>query len=173
MADTAVPGQSSEVLQLQAAAHPNPAVLTVIERTLNYDEGKGPNFDVRRDGLRKKYGHESGNDFEMINSAMKSVRMRWYFDERGQPLRGNLAGSLKGCTSHEGTPPGLCATVTIVEADLQAGGSGIVRTLRVRLGNNPLLKSARFATDAYLREVDENRARRQRDESTQGGTPKL
>ncbi len=174
VAESVAPGQGSESINLQAAAHPNPAVIIEVERTVNYDESKGPNFDVIRDGLRKKYGPESATPVEMTTNANKAVQMKWFFDEQGQLLTGNVAKQIaQTCVPHPGTPPGLCSTLTIIEANLQASGSGVVRMLRVVLGNNPLVKSANEAKQAYLRQVEADRVRQQQIESSQRATPKL
>jgi len=168
------PGQGSEAIQIQAAGHPNPAVVIKIDRTVNYDEGTGPGFDNIVEGLRKKYGPESIIKAEMSTGFNKSLALRWFVDERGQALRGNLVAPLKDvCDPHPSPVPGLCGTLTVIDAAVQAGGSGIVRSISVTVGNSPLLKSAREATEAYLRQVDEDRAKRQQIESSQRATPKL
>ncbi len=163
------------------AEHPNPAVVIAISRAISYAQGRGaPAIDSLVEGLRKKYGPESATDATAMipNSSQRAFVGRWYFDERGQALRGNLGSQLYGsCLGivYQFQPgnPGLCGTLTVLDANVQASGNGIVNSLRVTVTNKPLGYVAQETNKAYLREYEEERAKRQQSGAAQRPGPKL
>ena len=175
---TFIEGRTTEEWGIQFAEHPNPAVVIIINRSLGFPNGTGPSLDSVVEGLRKKYGPESAtNASAMIpNSSQRAFVARWYFDERGQALRGNLANQIFGTCNGVGYSPsnvGLCGTLTVLNANVQAAGNGVVHSMIVNVKNAPLEWTAQETTNAYLRQVEEERAKRQQKDSTQRGVPKL
>lgn len=168
---TWVAGSNSEAFVIQAAVHPNPPVITSIERSFNYAPGAGPNFTTIVEGLRKKYGPESA---VQPYAPANVFRARWFFDDRAQPLRGNLAAQLfPSCMEGSSNAIELCSTLTVLNVSVDADQSGGVIALRVQVANSQLLRNADEVTQAYLRQVDEERAKRQQKDSSQRQGPKL
>jgi hypothetical protein len=168
---------SSDSFELSAAVHPNPPVVIRIDRTMNFPANGGPSLDNLVAGLRKKYGPESAVDPNSVNdNNMRSFAGKWFFDERGQVLPGNL-GSQVARTScdmgYQQVKMGLCDTLTIVNVMAVASGAGVVNSLAVRTGSNPLATSAHETTQAYLRQVEQDLGRQQQQESSQRQVPKL
>jgi hypothetical protein len=168
-------GRILESVALTFALHPNPAVVTNISRQVNYEQGKGPSIDTVIQSLRAKYGSESVVLVNTSSGISRNVVFRWLYESGNQPLRGNLAERLRTCTT-SGRDPGdgtRCGGVVALDANVSADGNGIVEGFGVRTASHPLTVSAAEATDAYLRQVAEERAKRQRDESSQRAAPKL
>lgn len=170
---TAVQGNSSEEFYLEFAQAPNPAVVIKINRQNNFELGKGPSFDNIVAGLRKKYGPESA-----INTTTPpgTFVARWFFDERGQALRGNLANQIFDSCRGADTQPtnqGLCSTLTVLNANVQADGSGVVISMIVNATNEPLKFNAQETTNALLSKVQQDVARQQQNEASQRAAPKL
>jgi hypothetical protein len=163
----------TEYVELRAARHPNPSVVTSIERKLVYRAGQGPARDTIVAGLRQKYGPES-----LVISDFPTTRiLRWYFDEQRQALQGNLAKQESACGGGAGggvrDNDGLCPTLTVIDVNIANDASGVVMEIAVRAVSRPLHRSAEAATQAFLRQVDEARREQQRLESSKRATPKL
>ena len=166
----------SESFELAAAVHPNPPVVVQIARSMNFPGNSGPSFDNMVAGLRKKYGPESAVDTTAANdNNIRTFDAKWFFDERGQVLSGNLGAQVaRGCSvAVQPTNVGLCGTLTLLHAYVQASGAGVVDAVRVTTKSNPLEFSAHATTQAYLRQVEEGMARQQLQESSQRQVPKL
>ena len=67
----------------------------------------------------------------------------------------------------------LCGTLVVLDTAVLAGGNGVVNELRVAVESHPLTQSARLATEAYLKAVEEDRTKRQQNESTGRARPTL
>jgi hypothetical protein len=173
-------GSYTEAWGVQFAEHPNPAVVVTIKRTISYAQGTGPALDGLLEAVRKKYGPESATNASLMipNSSQRAFVGRWYFDERGQALRGNVGNQLYGSCQGVGMQipqgnPGLCGTLTILNVNAQATGNGVVHTLMVDVTNHPLEYGAQETTKAYLRQVEEERAAQQQKGASQRPAPKL
>ncbi len=173
-------GSYTEAWGIQFAQHPNPAVVTTMRRSVQYKPGTGPGLDGLVESVRKKYGPESATDASQMipNNSQRAFAGRWYFDERGQALSGNLGRQLYGTCQGVGTQaaqgnPGLCGTLTILDVNVQAAGNGVVSTLMVTLMNRPLEYTAEETTRAYLRQVEEDRVKEQQKGAAQRPGPKL
>lgn len=169
------PQGAREVVQLMFAVYPNPAVVTSIERQVHYEQGKGPAMDAVVQSLRMKYGAESAVLSDQKSSVLRLLRLRWLHESANQPLQGNLAVRMRACNSGASSPGDgtSCAALTVIDGAVDADGNGVVTHLSVQTGSYPLTQSATEATDAYLRQVDEERAKRQRDETAKRAVPKL
>ena len=168
----------SESFELAAAVHPNPPVVIQIARSMAFPGNSGPSFDNMVAGLRKKYGPESAIDTAATvnDNSFRTFAAKWFFDERGQVLSGNLGAQVARTPCGPGIQPtnvGLCGTLTILHAYVQASGAGVVNAVRVTTKSNPLEFSAHATTQAYLRQVEEGLARQQLQESSQRQVPKL
>jgi hypothetical protein len=168
------PRGASEVVDLLFALYTNPAVVTTIERQVRYEQGKGPTLETVVQGLRTKYGQDALVMNQSNSAVNRSIGLRWHY-ESGNQLRGNLAERARDCNSGgadagTGTP---CGELIVIDSSVTADGYGVVTHLSVRAGSYPLTRSAAGATDAYLRQVSEERAKRKRDESSQRSAPKL
>jgi hypothetical protein len=173
-------GKYTEAWGIQFAEHPNPAVVITIRRTVSYAQGTGPALDGLLEAVRKKYGPESATNASLMipNSSQRAFVGRWYFDERGQALRGNVGNQLYGSCQGVGIQiaagnPGLCGTLTILNVNAQATGNGVVHTLMVDVTNHPLEYAAQETNRAYLRRVEEERAAQQQKGASQRAVPKL
>lgn len=173
-------GSYTEAWGIQFAEHPNPAVVITMRRSIQYRQGAGPGLDGLVESVRKKYGPESATDASQMisNSSQRAFAGRWYFDERGQALRGNLGSQLFRTCQGVGTQiapgnPGLCGTLTILDVNVQASGNGVVNTLMVTATNHPLEYTAQETNKAYLRQYEEERAKRQQTGAAQRPGPKL
>jgi len=164
-----------ETFRIEFAKHPNAPVVIGIHRKLGWAPGAGPGIDNLVNDLRKKYGPESLITHQTTNNAQREITLRWYYDPSGVKLQGNLAQQpTANCFVVLGGPaPGLCGTLVVLDAAVQAPGNGVVSTLLVDVASHPLTDSARRATEAYLKAVDEDRAKRQRNDATGRPTPKL
>jgi hypothetical protein len=167
----------SEAFDLSGAEHPNPPVVILISRSIGFPVGGGPSFDNVVAGLRKKYGPESFVDPTVANNnTSRTFMAKWFFDERGQVLPGNLGAQAakSGCdVGLQPTNTGLCGTLTILTAYVGASGAGVVDSMRVSAKSNPLQFSAQETTNAYLQQVEQDLARQQLQESSQRQVPKL
>lgn len=163
----------NESVQLSAAKHPNPAVVTQIERKVTYRSGQGPLRDTVLAGLRQKYGPES----LVVSEIPTNLVLRWYFDDQRQALQGNLAKQQTICGGGAGggvaDNAGLCPSLTVLDVVLMHTAPGVVMELSVRAVSRPLNKSAEEATQTFLRQMDEARREQQRLESTKRAAPKL
>jgi hypothetical protein len=173
-------GSYVEAWGIQFAQHPNPAVVITISRKVGYGPGTGPGLDGLVEAVRKKYGPESTTDASSMipDSSQRNFVGRWYFDERGQALRGNLGSQLFRSCQGVGTQiaagnPGLCGTLTVLNVNVQATGNGVVHTLMVTATNHPLEYTALETTKAYLQQFDEDRAKQQQKNSSQRQGPVL
>jgi hypothetical protein len=164
-----------ESFRVDFAKHPNAPIVMGIHRKLGWAPGTGPGIDNLVNDLRKKYGPESLITKQTTNNAQREITLRWYYDPSGLKLQGNLAQQPgANCNvSLAGPAPGLCGTLVVLDAEVSAPGSGVVSTLLVDVESHPLTDSARQATDAYLKAVDEERAKRQRNDAAGRATPKL
>ena len=164
-----------ETLRVDFAKHPNAPVAIGIHRKLGWAPGAGPVIDNLVNDLRKKYGPESLITNQTTNNAQREMTLRWYFDPNGVKLQGNLAQQpTSNCfVVLAGPAPGLCGTLVVLDAAVLAPGNGVVNTLMVNVASHPLTDSARRATEAYLKAVDEERANRQRNDATGRPAPKL
>jgi hypothetical protein len=164
-----------ESFEVTFASHPNAPIVIGMHRKLGWAPATGPNFDSLLADLRKKYGPESLITSQTTNSAQRDITLRWYFDPAGVKLQGNLAQQpTTNCNVvSNGLAPGICGTLVVLDAAVSARGNGVVGELRVSVESHPLAHSARSATEAYLKAVDEERANRQRNESTGRPAPKL
>ena len=163
----------SEYVELYAAKHPNPSVITSIQRKVVYRAGQGPVRDTVLAGLRQKYGPES----LVVSNQPTNLVLRWYFDEQRQALQGNLAKQESACGggAHGGVRDndGLCPTLTVLDASIANTGAGVVMELVVHAVSRPLDRSAEEATQTFLRQTDEARREQQRLDSTKRAAPKL
>ena len=163
----------SESVQLSAAKHPNPAVVTQIERKVTYRSGQGPLRDTVLAGLRQKYGPES----LVVSEIPTNLVLRWYFDDQRQALQGNLAKQQSACGGGAGggvsDNAGLCPSLTVLDVLIMHTAPGVVMELSVRAVSRPLNRSAEEATQTFLRQMDEARREQQRLESTKRAAPKL
>jgi len=171
----AAPWGLGEIVTLRFALHPNAPVVTHIERKVVYEREKGPQIDAVLQGLRTKYGPESAVVNDTTSGPSRSVFLRWFFESGEQPLRGNLATRMKTCPglgghAGDGTP---CLSLIVLEAMVAANGNGVVLEFEVRTASNPLITSAADATDTFLRQLSEEQAKQQRDESSKRAVPKL
>jgi hypothetical protein len=166
-------GSISESVQLSGAKHPNPAVITQIERKVTYRSGQGPLRDTVLTSLRQKYGPES----LVVSEIPTNLVLRWYFDDQRQALQGNLAKQQSICGGGAGggvaDNAGLCPSLTVLDVLLMHTAPGVVTELMVRAVSRPLNKSAEEATQTFLRQMDEARREQQRIESTKRAAPKL
>ena len=164
-----------ESFRVDFAQHPNAQVVMGIHRKLGWEPGAGPGIENLVNDLRKKYGPESLITHQTTNNAQREITLRWYFDPSGVKLQGNLAQQpTANCNVSLGGPaPGLCGTLVVLDTAVQAPGNGVVSTLMVDVESHPLTDSARRATEAYLKAVDEERAKRQRNDASGRATPKL
>ena len=163
----------NEYVELTGAKHPNPAVVTQIERKVVYRAGQGPARTAVAAGLRQKYGSES----LVVLDQQGQFALRWYFDEQRQALQGNLATQQSVCGGGAGggvaDNAGLCPTLTVVDALIYNDSTGAVRELSVRAVSRPLNRSSAEATQTFLRQMDEARTEQRRIESSKRATPKL
>lgn len=170
------PRGATEVVQLELAVYPNPAVVFSINRSVRYEQGKGPSIEAVAQSLRAKYGAESIVPVADTNSSViRSTSMRWIYESGNQALHGNLATRMRTChgggvSPGDGTP---CESLIVLDASVNADGTGVVTLLSMRAASYPMRRSAGGATDAYLRQVSEERAKKQRDESSKRAVPKL
>lgn len=163
-----------ETFELSFASHPNAPIVIGIHRKLGWAPNTGPDIDGLVDDLRKKYGPESLITHQTTNNSQREITLRWYYDPSGLKLQGNLAQQpTSNCTVVVAGAPGLCGTLVVLDAAVQAPGNGVVSTLMLGVGSHPLADSARAATADYLKAVEEERASRQRKESSERARPKL
>jgi hypothetical protein len=164
-----------ESFRLDFAQHPNAQVVRGIHRKLGWAPGAGPDIDSLARDLRTKYGPESLITHQTTNNAQREITLRWYYDPSGNKLQGNLAQqpSANCNVSMAGPAPGICGTLVVLDAAVQAPGNGVVSTLLVDVESHPLTDSARRATELYLKTVDEERAKRQRNDASGRPAPKL
>jgi hypothetical protein len=164
-----------ESFQIQFAKHPNAPGVIGIHRKLGWAPGTGPAIDNLVNDLRTKYGPESLITSQTTNNAQREITLRWYFDPAGVKLQGNLAQQpTANCNvSLAGPAPGLCGTLVVLDAAISAPGNGVVGTLLVDVESHPLTDSARRATENYMKAVDEERAKRQRNDASGRAAPKL
>lgn len=166
-----VDNANSERFSLTAAAHPNPHVIIGIERQVQYGPGTGPNMDNIVAGLRKKYGPES---VLAPYLPKETWRATWFFDERGQVLRGNVVNSLAGCGGlGTQSPVGLCATLTVMNVGIDGDSSRTVLSMLVKVQSHPLTNNAEETKQAFLAQTAEQLRLRQQKESSQREGPKL
>lgn len=164
-----------ETFGLSFAQHPNAPIVIGIQRKLGWAPNTGPGIDDLVDDLRKKYGPESLITNQMTNNSQRWIALRWYYDPSGLKLQGNLAQQ-PGANCNvvlAGPASGLCGTLAVLDVAVQAPGNGVVSTLMLNVASHPLTDSARAATAAYLKAVEEERANRQRRESSERARPKL
>jgi hypothetical protein len=163
----------TEYVELTGAKHPNPSVVTQIDRKVVYRPGQGPARAAVAAGLRQKYGPES----LLVLDQPTQFMLRWYFDDQRQALQGNLAkqhaacgaGARGGAVDNQG----LCPTLTVVDALISNDGAGAVMELTVRAVSRPLNRSAEEATQTFLRQTDEARREQRSIESSKRAAPKL
>jgi hypothetical protein len=164
-----------EVVNLTAALHPNPAVVIGIFREVNYSEGSGPALQSIVDAVRQKYGKESAIVAQMDTAAFKQFRARWIFDRSGKLLQGAAAQPYsKVCAAKPaGINDSMCVDLTVMDVMAEAAGNGELRRLVVEGRSNPLANTANATTQAFLRDVVNNRAKAQSNEAKQRAVPKL
>ena len=164
-----------ETFDVTFARHPNAPIVISIRRKLGWAPTAGPNFDTLVADLRKKYGAESIIMNQTTNNVQREITLRWYFDPAGVKLTGNLAQQpTSNCNVVTvGQAQGLCGTLVVLDAVVLASGNGVVSELRVDAESHPLTTSARLATEGYLRAVEQDRATRQKNDSTARPSPKL
>jgi DNA-binding protein YbaB len=161
----------TEAVTLIATKHPNPSVVTSIERKVVYRAGQGPVRDTVLAGLRQKYGPESLVVSDVGGRPNKFLTLRWYFDEQRQALQGNLAKQASACDGGAGGT--LCGTLTAIDVSVVSSDADVVTELTVHAVNRPLTRSAEEATQAFLRQMDEARREQQRLNSSKRAAPKL
>jgi hypothetical protein len=164
----ATPGINENVV-VTLAMYPSMPVVTTLNRSINYPAGTGPNYNQILDAIAAKYGQATETQVLSDSANLRMRQLRWYFDSNGKLMPPIPPYSFSPCGSNMTN----CTDRSMFALNISATGSGIVTSMTYEVGSGPLALSAQQATDAYLQSVNDDRVRRQNEDSKTRPLPKL